>query len=47
MSRAQLPLLIVRVALVLLAAVTLSVAFNAYRRPEFIIDIANRLLLCT
>ena len=47
MSRPQLLLLIVRVALALLAAITLSVAFNAYLQPAFIIDIANRLVLCT
>ena len=39
-------LLVLRIALALLAAVMLAVAFNAYLQPAFIIDIANRLLLC-
>ena len=35
-----------RVFFALLAAGVLAIAFNAYLRPDFIVDIANRLLLC-
>ena len=35
-----------RVILALLAASVLAMVFNAYLKPGFIVDIANRLLLC-
>lgn len=42
MSRTSL----LRLLMALLIASTLAIVFNAYLAPDFIIDIANRLLLC-
>ena len=37
---------LLRVILSSVAALTLALIFSAYLKPDFIIDIANRLLLC-
>ena len=38
--------LLLRLLAALLMASTLAVVFNAYLKPDFIVDIANRLMLC-
>ena len=45
MHRPMRPLLI-RLALRLALAVVLAAAFLAYLRPSFVVDLANRIILC-
>jgi hypothetical protein len=44
--QAQTRSLLIRMALRLLLAAVLAATFLAYLRPAFIVDLANRIILC-
>jgi hypothetical protein len=40
------PSLIKKIVLIIVLAIVLALTFMAYLRPSFIVDLANRIVLC-